>query len=120
MLNNVEEKYKIYKRRNALLPMEQHNVQIQDNHTDEIKQCNEIIVLNVGGTKHEVLKSNFAYWPTTRLSQLVRARTDDEILKYCDGFLAATAYRKQEYYFQQNWINFNSILDMLHDKTLLS
>ena len=112
MITSIEEKYTIYKRRNALLPMEQHNIQIQDDQTHAINRCNEIIVLNVGGTKHEVLKSNFAYWPNTRLSQIVRAKSDDEILKYCDGFLVATARKPQEYLFRRNWSNFNSILDM--------
>lgn len=112
MLKNVEQNYGIYKRRNALMPMEQHSIPIQDIHTEEIKRCDNIIVFNIGGTKHEVLKSNFAYWPTTRLSRLIRARTKDEILKYCDGFSEASLHKREEYFFQHNWNNFNSILDM--------
>ena len=121
MLKNVEDNYAIYKRRrNALLPMVDSNIHIQDDFTDRISKCDEIIVLNVGGTRHEVLKKNFAYWPTTRLSKLVRATTRKDILKYCDGFSEATSHKRQEYYFQHNWSNFNSILDkQQHYETLL-
>ena len=112
MLKNVEDNYAIYKRRrNALLPLSNCNIDIQDDFTDQISKCEEIITLIVGGTRYEVLKKNFAYWPTTRLSKLIRATTTKEILKYCDGFSEATFHKRQEYYFQHNWSNFNSILD---------
>lgn len=115
MPKNVEDSHNICNHRHVLLPLEHDNIPIQDNLTDEIQRCEDIIVLNVGGTRYEILKSNFAFWPTTRLSQLVRAKTDVEILKLCDGFLpAANTYKPREYFFLRNWSNFNAILDMCY------
>ena len=115
MLKNVEDNYAIYKRRrNAIPPMGDWNIQIQDAHTEHISNSDDIIALNVGGTRYEVLKKNFAYWPTTRLSQMVRATTKEDILKYCDGFSEFPSQEKpSEYYFRHNWSHFNSILDKL-------
>ena len=112
-LQNVEANYAIYKRRrNALPPTGDWNIQIQDEDTEKISKSEDIIALNVGGTRYEVLKKNFAYWPTTRLSKLVRATTEEEILKYCDDFKEfSSIYKPSEYYFKNNWSNFNSILD---------
>ena len=121
MLNKVEDNYSIYKRRrNALIQMGDCNIQMQDDFTAQISKSDEIITFIVGGNRYEVLKKNFAYWPTTRLSQLVRATTKSEILKYCDGFSEATFPKRPEYYFLNNWSNFNSILDkQQHYKTSL-
>ena len=82
-----------------------------------LMKSDEIIIFNVGGTKFEVLKSNFAYWPTTRLSRLVRASTKEEILNLCGKFISTSISddgksTKQEYYFYRNWSNFNAILDL--------
>ena len=96
-------------RRNAL-PTDDWNILIQDELTDQISKSEEIIAIYVGGTRYEVLKKNFAYWPTTRLSKMIRAKTNQDILKYCDGTSNATSQRYQEFYFRKNWSNFNSIL----------
>ena len=109
-----------------LVPEEVHcqNVPIQDSFSEELKKTDDIIVFNVGGTKFEVLKSNFAYWPTTRLSRLVRAKTEEEILNLCEGFVTSSCpgklypQRKEEYYFHRNWNNFNSILDLYRNTKL--
>ena len=97
------------RRRNAL-PTDDWNILIQDELTDQISKSEEIIAIYVGGTRYEVLKKNFAYWPTTRLSKMIRAKTNQDILKYCDGTSNATSQRYQEFYFRKNWSNFNSIL----------
>ena len=112
-LQNVEENYAIYKRRrNALPPTGDWNILLQDDDTEKISKSDEIIALNVGGTRYEVLKKNFAHLPTTRLSKLVRQTTEEDILKYCDGFLEfPSEHKPSEYYFKNNWSNFNSILD---------
>ena len=108
--------YNIYRRRNALLPIMDPDVQMQDEETERIKLCNDIIMFNVGGKRHQILRSNFAYWPTTRLSRLIRANTEDEILKHCDGYSTAVENAQVEYFFARNWNNFNSILGMsYHD-----
>ena len=100
-------------RRNAL-PTDDWNILIQDELTDQISKSEEIIAIYVGGTRYEVLKKNFAYWPTTRLSKMIRAKTNQDILKYCDGTSNATFQRYQEFYFRKNWSNFNSILGKRH------
>ena len=80
------------------------SVPLRDSFSETLKKADDIIIFNVGGTKFEVLKSNFAYWPTTRLSRLVRANTEEEILSLCEGFRISTAARgnvsKKEYYWQ--------------------
>ena len=101
-------------RRNAL-PTDDWNILIQDELTDQISKSEEIIAIYVGGTRYEVLKKNFAYWPTTRLSKMIRAKTNQDILKYCDGTSNATFQRYQEFYFRKNWGNFNSILGKKED-----
>ena len=67
------------------------SVPIRDSFSEVLKKNDDIIVFNVGGTKFEVLKSNFAYWPTTRLSRLVRANTEEEILSLCEGFVTSSS-----------------------------
>jgi potassium voltage-gated channel Shaw-related subfamily C protein len=97
------------------------SVPIRDSFSEVLQKNDDIIVFNVGGTKFEVLKSNFAYWPTTRLSRLVRANTEEEILSLCEGFVTSSHGReskKEEYYFHRNWSNFNSILDLYRNTKL--
>ena len=122
MLQNVEDNYAIYIRRRNALPLlfGDWNIQIQDAFTERISKSDEVVVLNVGDTRYEVIKKNFAYWPTTRLSKLVRATTRQDILRYCDGFNEDTARKCEEFYFKNNWSNFNSILDKsLHFETFI-
>ena len=113
MLENVEDNYAVYRRRRSALPllMGDWNIQIQDAFTERISKSDDVMVLNVGGTRYEVMKKNFAYWPSTRLSKLVRATNSNDILKYCDGFYENTSRKCIEFYFKSNWSNFNSILD---------
>ena len=91
-----------------------HDFLLHDNFSDIIKQSRDIIVLNVGGTRFHVMKSNFAAWPSTRLSRLVRAGTEEEILSLCDGFTpnVDSPQGRVEYFFNRNWTTFNSILDI--------
>lgn len=98
----------------ALLTEEGHDVQINDSYSDKIKKSRDIIVLNVGGTRFHVLKSNFGPWPATRLSRLIRANTAYDILKLCDGFVPSVQSNsgRAEYFFNRNWTTFNSILDI--------
>ncbi len=65
------------------------------------------MILDVGGRRHKVLESNFNIFPNTRLGKLVRARTEEDILGLCDGFLDADT---PEFFFDRNWHSFNSIL----------
>ena len=100
------------------------SIPVRDSFSDVIRKNDDIIVFNVGGTRFEVLQSNFAYWPTTRLSRLVRAKSEEEILSLCEGFVASSTsnnrgkMNKKEYYFHRNWNNFNSILDLYRNMKL--
>ena len=98
----------------GLLTAEGHDVMLNDCFSEEIKQSKDIIVLNVGGTRFHVLKSNFSVWPSTRLSRLIRAKTEEEILNLCDGFIPSVENPggRIEYFFNRNWTTFNSILDI--------
>ena len=43
-----------------------HDGYFEDQYTKILKLSKEIIILDVGGTRFNVLKSTFALWPTTR------------------------------------------------------
>ena len=75
--------------------------------------CDDIICFVVGGTQFQIMKSNFAYWPQTRLSKLIRAKNESEILKICDKYVVndTTKTMMDTYIFFRNGKNFNSILD---------
>ena len=83
-----------------------------DEQTHKISQCDDLIVFIVGGTKFQTLKSNFAHWPTTRLSRLVRAECKEDILNLCDKFHVCLKSEQNVYMFNRNWSHFNLILDM--------
>ena len=87
---------------------------VTDSRTSEILECHDdILNFIVGGTKYQVLKSNFAYWPRTRLSRIVRAADcKKDILKLCDNFRICPKSGQPQYIFNRRWNNFNSLLDM--------
>ena len=57
---------------------------IEDEETDYILISEDIICILVGGTMFQIMKSKFAFWPKTRLSKLMRAKTKQEMLTLCD------------------------------------
>ena len=85
---------------------------VEDDKTNDIKGCNDLITFVVGGTTFQSLRSNFAYWPTTRLSQLVRADGRDEVLKFCNNFCVCSKSGQLKYMFNRSGNNFNAVLDM--------
>ena len=85
---------------------------VEDEKTNDIKGCNDIITFIVGGTTFQTLKSNFAYWPTTRLSQLVRADGKVDALNFCDKVRFCLKTGQPKYVFNRSGNNFNAILDM--------
>ena len=79
------------------------------------------MVLDVGGLRHKVLESNFNIYPNARLGKLLTAKTESEILNLCDGYKPGDIL---EFFFNRNWLSFNSILDIyqtgvLHLNTIL-
>ena len=86
---------------------------IEDEDTCHLSKCDDIICFIVGGTRFQIMKSKFAYWPETRLSKLIRAKTENEILKLCDKYFVSNERKTtmKTYIFFRNGSNFNSILD---------
>ena len=71
--------------------------------------------LNVGGKRHWVMARNFVHFPGTRLGKLARAKTTKDINAHCDKFFPGEI---PEYFFDHNWMGFNSILDVYRIGTL--
>ncbi len=87
-----------------------------DARSDEIAASRGKMFINVGGTRFKVKVSNFARMaPKSRLFRLVRADSEEEILRLCDGF---TPGETPEYFFNRSWATFNSILDFYRKGTL--
>ena len=85
---------------------------IEDDETPGLSSSDDLICFIIGGTQFQTLKSNFAYWPKTRLSQLIRAKTKNEMLKFCDKIIfCETSMQPKKYIFLRNGRNFNSVLD---------
>ena len=87
----------------------------EDEETLHLLNCDDLVCFIIGGTQFQILKSKFAYWPKTRLSMLIRAKTKDEILKFCDNVIFCDkSGQPKKYIFMRSGINFNSILDKLN------
>ena len=85
---------------------------IEDKETLRLLACDDLISFIIGGTQFQILKSKFAYWPKTRLSRLIRAKTKKEILSLCNNFVVCErSGQPKKYIFLRNGNNFNSILD---------
>ena len=92
----------------------------KDNCSKQMKQCNEEIILNVGGTKFRTFKSKFSCHPDTRLAKLVHAENDQTCLSYCDDIIYSSPNEKKEYFFHRSPQIFNYILDIYREGTLHS
>ena len=87
----------------------------EDKETSRLLNSDDLVCFIMGGTQFQILKSKFAYWPKTRLSMLIRAKTKDEILKLCDNVIFCdNSGQPKTYIFLRSGINFNSILDTLN------
>ena len=107
-----------YKRRNykdvistsCIIP-EKINL-FEDQQTDVILESDDIICIIVGGTKFQIMKSKFSFWPQTRLSKLMRAKTKQEMLTLCDKVIFHDKSKEPtKFVFLRNATNINSILD---------
>ena len=87
----------------------------EDKESSHLLKCDDLVCFIVGGTQFQILKSKFAYWPKTRLSMLIRAKTKDEMLKFCDDVIFCDkSGQPKKYIFLRSGKNFNSILDKLN------
>lgn len=80
--------------------------------SDHCCEGGRVVILNVGGQRHEVLKKHFDKFPHSRLWRVMRANTVDEILLHCDRYKVATSNDGvPEYFFDRNYTGFINILD---------
>ena len=108
--------YKRHKYEDAGLlscPLSWNEKLVEDDETADILKCDDIVCLIIGGTQFQIMKSKFAYWPQTRLSKLIRAENEDEMLLYCDKviFSCQSPQMPEKFVFLRSGTNFNSILD---------
>lgn len=86
-------------------------VAIPNGHKD-ISEGNKVVILNVGGQRHEATKKNFDKFPGSRLWKVMRATTLEEILFQCDRYRVATINDDvPEFFFDRNYTGFINILD---------
>ena len=61
------------------------------------------------------MNRNFVHFPGTRLGRLARAKNQKQILEQCDKYFPGEI---PEFFFDHNWMGFNSILDVYRIGTL--
>ena len=69
-----------------------HKDMMEDEETSILLASDNLVSFIVGGTKFQTAKSNFAFWPKTRLSRLIRAKTEEEKLRLCDKYIGYSSY----------------------------
>ena len=74
-----------------------------------LKNEHRTVVINIGGIDYRSKISNFSKFPGSRLGKIVRAKTTDDILKLCDGYIPGAP---PILFFDKNDQNFSAILDM--------
>ena len=85
---------------------------LEDEETSALLASDDLITFIVGGTKFQTAKSKFAYWPKTRLSKLIRAKTRKEKLKCCDRYVVCQGTKNIEtYIFFRSGKSFDAVLD---------
>ena len=86
---------------------------MEDEETSALLASDDLISFIVGGSKFQTTKSKFAYWPKSRLSRLIRAKTKKEKLQLCDGYFVCEAETKtiETYLFFRSGKSFDAVLD---------
>jgi hypothetical protein len=73
-------------------------------YNDSSIDVSRVVILNVGGQKHEALRKNFERYPQSRLWKTMRATNVDEILRHCDRYRVLDANGGvPEYFFDKNY-----------------
>lgn len=71
--------------------------------------CEDLVCINLSGKKFFVMKKNFARFPNSRLSCMLRCSRREDIEKFCDLYQEGNI---PEYFFDRSWKGFNDILDV--------
>ena len=74
-----------------------------------LKNEHRTVVINIGGIDYRSKISNFSKFPASRLGKITRAKTTEEILKLCDGYIPGAP---PILFFDKNDQNFSAVLDM--------
>ncbi|VDO11291.1 unnamed protein product [Rodentolepis nana] len=72
------------------------------------------VLLNVGGSQHEVLWKTLARLPNSRLGRLCRVKTHADVMALCDDYNLA----KNEFFFDRNATSFDAILNFYRTRVL--
>ena len=72
------------------------------------------VLLNVGGSQHEVLWKTLARIPNSRLGRLCRVKSHAELMSLCDDYNLA----KNEFFFDRNATSFDAILNFYRTRVL--
>ncbi|VDD82206.1 unnamed protein product [Mesocestoides corti] len=72
------------------------------------------VLLNVGGSQHEVLWKTLARLPNSRLGRLCRVKSRTELMSLCDDYNPA----KNEFFFDRNATSFDAILNFYRTRVL--
>ena len=89
-----------------------HKDMMEDEETSILLASDNLVSFIVGGTKFQTAKSNFAFWPKTRLSRLIRAKTEEEKLRLCDKYIVCEERKIMEtYVFFRSGKSFDAVLD---------
>ncbi|EUB58327.1 Potassium voltage-gated channel protein Shab [Echinococcus granulosus] len=72
------------------------------------------VLLNVGGSQHEVLWKTLARLPNSRLGRLCRVKSHEELMSLCDDYNLA----KNEFFFDRNSTSFDAILNFYRTRVL--
>ncbi|VDL19674.1 unnamed protein product [Hymenolepis diminuta] len=75
---------------------------------------NKRVLLNVGGSQHEVLWKTLARLPNSRLGRLCRVKTHADVMALCDDYNLA----KNEFFFDRNATSFDVILNFYRTRVL--
>ena len=85
---------------------------MEDEETSILLASDNLVSFIVGGTKFQTVISNFAFWPKTRLSRLIRAKTEKEKLRLCDKYIVCEETKVIEtYVFFRSGKSFDAVLD---------
>ena len=83
---------------------------MEDEETSILLASDNLVSFIVGGTTFQTAKSNFAFWPKTRLSRLIRAKTEKEKLRLCDKYVVCEKFM-ETYVFFRSGKSFDAVLD---------
>ena len=75
------------------------------------KTSENMVIFIVGGDTFKTFPYHFNKWPESRLSRLIKAKTEGEILELCDEYCVDSSGIKT-YTFYRNPDHFNTILDV--------